>query len=45
MAEEGDVRWGGSGLSYVMRDAARSAEILARNDLAEALYRPRRGMS
>ena len=39
LAEEGDARWGGAGVSFVMRDAARSAEILGRYDLAEALYR------
>ncbi|APR86200.1 Hypothetical protein A7982_11549 [Minicystis rosea] len=39
MAEEGDMRWGGAGVSFVMRDAARSAEVLGRYALAEALYR------
>jgi hypothetical protein len=38
-AEEGDRRWGGAGYSYVMRDAARSAELLGRLELAGALYR------
>jgi hypothetical protein len=33
------MRWGGSGASYLMREAARSAELLGRYDLAEALYR------
>lgn len=39
LAQEGDERWGGAGASFVMRDAARSAEILGNYDLAEALYR------
>jgi hypothetical protein len=39
LAEEGDERWGGAGASYVLRDTARSAELLGRYELAEALYR------
>jgi hypothetical protein len=39
LAQEGDERWGGAGASYMMRDAALSAEILGRYELAEALYR------
>lgn len=39
MMEEGSGHWGGAHASYVMRDAARSAEILGRDELAEALYR------
>lgn len=39
IAEEGDARWGGSGASFLIREAARSAEILGRYDVAEALYR------
>jgi hypothetical protein len=38
-AEEGSMAWGGASFSFVMRDAARSAEILGRYELAEALYR------
>lgn len=38
-AEEGDMRWGGAGASYAMRDAARSAELIGHYDTAEALYR------
>lgn len=39
LAQEGDMRWGGAGASFVMRDAARTAEILGHYDLAESLYR------
>ncbi|MFT3768178.1 MAG: hypothetical protein QM820_22230 [Minicystis sp.] len=39
LAEEGDARWGGAGASFVMRDAARAAEIVGRYDVAEGLYR------
>jgi hypothetical protein len=39
LGEEGDDRWGGAGASFVMRDAARSAEITQSYDLAESLYR------
>lgn len=39
LAEEGDERWGGAGASFIMRDAARSAEILGNYEVAEALYR------
>lgn len=38
-AEEADRRWGGPAYSYVMRDLARSAELLGKRDDAEALYR------
>jgi hypothetical protein len=39
LGEEGDQRWGGAAVSFVMRDAALSAEILGRYPLAESLYR------
>lgn len=39
LGEEGGARWGGAAASFTMRDAARSAEIVGRYDLAEALYR------
>jgi hypothetical protein len=39
LAEDGDVRWGGSGASFLMREAARNAELLGQYDVAEALYR------
>ncbi|NUO53300.1 MAG: HEAT repeat domain-containing protein [Polyangiaceae bacterium] len=39
LAEERDRRWGGLGVSFVMRDVAMSAEILGRFDLAEDIYR------
>ncbi len=39
LAEESDARWGGAGASYLLRDLARSAEILGRYAIAEALYR------
>jgi hypothetical protein len=38
-AEERDRRWGGLGLSFVMREVAFSAELVGRFDVAEALYR------
>lgn len=40
--EEGDERWGGLGLSYVMRDYAKAAEILGKHEVAEQLYRDAR---
>ena len=39
VAEEGDERWGGHGFSYVMRDLARTDEILGRLEEASTLYR------
>jgi hypothetical protein len=39
LGEEGDERWGGAGASYVVRDLARSAEILGRHAQAEGLWR------
>lgn len=38
-AEERDMRWGGAGYSFVMRDLARSLEILGRFAEAEVMYR------
>jgi hypothetical protein len=38
-AEESDQRWGGPAYSYVMRDLARSDELLGELAEAEALYR------
>jgi hypothetical protein len=37
--EETSAHWGGAHASYVLRDAAMSAEILGRDELAEGLYR------
>jgi hypothetical protein len=39
LAEENDERWGGAGASYVLREWARSLEILGRYEVAEAPYR------
>lgn len=38
-AEDRDARWGGAGFSFVLRDAARSAELLGKLELAADLYR------
>ena len=37
--EDLDARWGGAGFSYVIRDAARSEELLGHDAVAAALYR------
>ncbi len=37
--EDGDVRWGGEGFSYVLRDAARSHELLGHDKEATELNR------
>lgn len=39
LGEEKDMRWGGSGASFLMRDLARSLEILGRFAESEALHR------
>ncbi len=39
VAEEGDARWGGAGYAFVMRDAARTHELLGHAELAASLYR------
>ncbi|MFO0547973.1 MAG: hypothetical protein U0271_06275 [Polyangiaceae bacterium] len=37
--EEQDERWGGDGVNYIMRDLARTEELLGHFKSAEALYR------